>query len=111
MSSREMITLLIDIVSKGGNLLLDVGPMHDGSLSHIQENRLNDLADWMDINSEGNELTLEFHSAKILFATAYFGRKRYFLARNLIGLFLPIILFEVSCQFVSSNSWKSSIFT
>ena len=61
MSSREMITLLIDIVSKGGNLLLDVGPMHDGSLSHIQENRLNDLADWMDINSEGIELTLDFH--------------------------------------------------
>ena len=59
MSSREMITLLIDIVSKGGNLLLDVGPMHDGSLSHIQESRLNDLADWMDINSEGSELTLE----------------------------------------------------
>ena len=59
MSSREMITLLIDIVSKGGNLLLDVGPMHDGSLSHIQESRLNDLADWMDINSEGIELTLE----------------------------------------------------
>lgn len=52
MSSREMITLLIDIVSKGGNLLLDVGPMHDGSLSHIQESRLNDLADWMEINSE-----------------------------------------------------------
>ena len=61
MSSREMITLLVDIVSKGGNLLLDVGPMHDGSLSHIQESRLNDLSDWMDINSEGTCLNINFN--------------------------------------------------
>ena len=73
MSSREMITLLIDIVSKGGNLLLDVGPMHDGSLSHIQENRLNDLADWMDINSEGIELTLEFHSHENAYSATEFS--------------------------------------
>ena len=46
-------TLLIDITSKGGNLLLDVGPTHDGSLSHIQEQRLHDLANWMEINAEG----------------------------------------------------------
>lgn len=60
MSSRELVTLLIDITSKGGNLLLDVGPTHDGSLSHIQEQRLHDLANWMEINAEAIHGTRPF---------------------------------------------------
>ena len=99
MSSREMISLLIDIVSKGGNLLLDVGPMHDGSLSHIQENRLNDLADWMDINSEGIELTIT--RIRLL------GVFTYSFACSGSSSSVERIL----CQLVSSDPWKSSIFT
>jgi len=40
MSSVDIVKMLIDIVSKGGNLLLDVGPLPNGSISAIQERRL-----------------------------------------------------------------------
>ncbi|MGL6269956.1 MAG: alpha-L-fucosidase, partial [Chitinophagaceae bacterium] len=53
LSSEELIHLLIDIVSKNGNLLLNLGPKADGSIPENQLKRLTDLGDWMRINSEG----------------------------------------------------------
>ena len=42
----------VDIVSKNGNLLLDVGPRADGSLSDGQRERLLGLGAWLDVNGE-----------------------------------------------------------
>jgi len=53
LSSEALIHLLIDVVSKNGNLLLDVGPKADGSIPENQLKRLTDLGEWMKINSEG----------------------------------------------------------
>ncbi len=53
LSSEALIHLLIDVVSKNGNLLLDVGPTADGSIPENQLKRLTDLGEWMKINSEG----------------------------------------------------------
>jgi len=53
LSSEALVHLLIDIVSKNGNLLLDVGPAADGSIPDNQLKRLNDLGDWLAINGEG----------------------------------------------------------
>lgn len=53
LSSEELIHLFVDIVSKNGNLLLNVGPKADGTIPANQLQRLNDLGDWMSINSEG----------------------------------------------------------
>lgn len=52
LSSTELIHLLIDIVSKNGNLLLNVGPKPDGTIPGIQLGRLKDLGDWMAINGD-----------------------------------------------------------
>ncbi len=52
LSSTELIYLLVDIVSKNGNLLLNVGPKPDGTIPEIQLNRLKDLGDWMAINGD-----------------------------------------------------------
>ncbi|MHA2038171.1 MAG: alpha-L-fucosidase, partial [Promethearchaeota archaeon] len=52
MSAEELIFLLIDIVSKNGNLLLNVGPTADGKIPEIQEMRLLDLGEWLDVNGE-----------------------------------------------------------
>ncbi len=49
----KLIALLIDIVSKNGNLLLNVGPKADGSISEIQLDRLHKLGDWLATNGEG----------------------------------------------------------
>jgi alpha-L-fucosidase len=49
----KLIALLVDIVSKNGNLLLNIGPRPDGSISDIQRDRLNKLGDWLAVNGEG----------------------------------------------------------
>lgn len=49
----KLIALLIDIVSKNGNLLLNIGPKPDGGISAIQLDRLEKLGDWLKVNGEG----------------------------------------------------------
>ncbi len=51
-SPAELIYLLVDIVSKNGNLLLDVGPEADGTIPAVQMERLKALGDWLRINGE-----------------------------------------------------------
>ena len=51
-SSRELIHELIDIVSRGGNLLLNVGPAADGRIPVIMQQRLVDIGSWLNINGE-----------------------------------------------------------
>ncbi|MBY8985807.1 MAG: alpha-L-fucosidase [Candidatus Lokiarchaeota archaeon] len=52
MSSKDLIYLLIDIVSKNGNLLLNVGPNADGKIPEIQEKRLTELGKWLEVNGD-----------------------------------------------------------
>jgi len=49
----KLIALLVDIVSKNGNLLLNIGPKSDGTISDIQLDRLHKLGDWLAVNGEG----------------------------------------------------------
>jgi alpha-L-fucosidase len=42
----------VDIVSKNGNLLLDVGPQADGTIPAVQMERLQALGHWMRLNGE-----------------------------------------------------------
>jgi len=48
----ELIALLVDIVSKNGNLLLDVGPEADGTIPLVQMERLKALGAWLTQNGE-----------------------------------------------------------
>jgi alpha-L-fucosidase len=52
-ASDKLIELLVDIVSKNGNLLLNIGPKPDGTISDIQTDRLKALGAWLDVNGEG----------------------------------------------------------
>jgi alpha-L-fucosidase len=49
-SAGELIALLVDIVSKNGNLLLDVGPEADGTIPPVQMERLKELGTWLKQN-------------------------------------------------------------
>jgi alpha-L-fucosidase len=51
-SANELIEKLVDIVSKGGNFLLNIGPGPDGELDPVAYERLNELGSWMKINGE-----------------------------------------------------------
>jgi len=52
LSPEELIRMFIDIVSKNGNLLLNVGPKADGSIPELQKKAILGLGKWLDINDE-----------------------------------------------------------
>ena len=51
-SPAEIVTELVDIVSKNGNLLLSVGPKADGTLPEEAEEIFRTIGKWMDVNGE-----------------------------------------------------------
>ena len=51
-TSQTLILLLVDIVSHGGNLLLDIGPDERGEIPQIMRDRLTEMGAWLKINGE-----------------------------------------------------------
>jgi len=51
-SARTLIQMLVDVVAKGGNLLLNIGPGPDGAWHDAAYDRLAALGAWMNVNSE-----------------------------------------------------------
>lgn len=51
-TGRELILLLVDLVSRGGNLLLNVGPAADGTIPPLMEERLLEIGAWLAVNGE-----------------------------------------------------------
>lgn len=47
---ENLVRSFMDIVSKNGNLLLNVGPMADGTIPALQRERLLGLGEWLDVN-------------------------------------------------------------
>ena len=52
LSADKLIDMLVDIVSKKGNLLLNIGPKPDGSISELQVDRLKALGKWLSQNGD-----------------------------------------------------------
>lgn len=50
-STRQLLVLLIETVSQGGNLLLNVGPTARGTFDNRAMNRLKGIGEWMKLNS------------------------------------------------------------
>ncbi|MBN2091094.1 alpha-L-fucosidase [candidate division KSB1 bacterium] len=51
-SARELIHVLVDIVSKGGNLLLNIAPGPDGTWHEDAYSRLAEIGEWLKINAD-----------------------------------------------------------
>lgn len=51
-TGREFILMLVDLVSRGGNLLLNIGPTADGRIPVIMQQRLTEIGDWLAVNGE-----------------------------------------------------------
>jgi alpha-L-fucosidase len=51
-SAETLIHNLVDIVAKGGNYLLNVGPTAEGLIPEASVERLAEMGEWMDVNGE-----------------------------------------------------------
>lgn len=64
--SKQLIVLLIESVSKGGNLLLNIGPTSRGTIDIRAQERLESIGEWMKLNSRSiygcTEAPVEFQT-------------------------------------------------
>lgn len=51
-TEQDLLFMLVDIVSRGGNLLLNIGPRPDGTIPVIMQQRLIQMGDWLKVNGE-----------------------------------------------------------
>lgn len=51
LSGTDLVRLFVDVVSKNGNLLINVGPRSDGSLPDLQLAALRELGAWLQVNA------------------------------------------------------------
>lgn len=51
-STEQLLHTLIDVASKGGNFLLNVGPMADGTIPRESVEPLQDIGKWLKVNGE-----------------------------------------------------------
>jgi len=52
MSVNDIVAMLVDIVAKNGNFLLNVGPTSTGDIPEIQKERLSEIGKWLKVNGE-----------------------------------------------------------
>ena len=52
LSAADAVRLLVDIVSKNGNFLLDIGPRADGTIPELMRERLLEIGAWLRVNGE-----------------------------------------------------------
>jgi alpha-L-fucosidase len=51
-TSAQLVHQLIDIISRGGNLLLNIGPAADGTIPVLMQERLVDIGQWLAVNGQ-----------------------------------------------------------
>uniref|UniRef100_UPI00398E9B40 plasma alpha-L-fucosidase isoform X1 n=3 Tax=Pristiophorus japonicus TaxID=55135 RepID=UPI00398E9B40 len=52
LSIEQLVKTLVETVSCGGNLLMNIGPTHDGRILPIFEERLRQMGQWLRVNGE-----------------------------------------------------------
>lgn len=79
-STHQLIHTLVDIVAKGGNLLLNIAPGPDGKWDDTAYQRLSEIGDWMRVNGEaiyGTKPLAPYKEGKICFTQKKDGSSRY----------------------------------
>jgi len=49
---NSLVDMIVDVVSKNGNVMLNVGPKSSGVIPEIQKERLRGVGEWLDVNGE-----------------------------------------------------------
>ena len=69
-STHQIVQMLAQVVSRGGNLLLNIGPSPAGDFHPTAYQRLKEIGSWMKINSEaiyGTKPVTPYHETKTVF--------------------------------------------
>lgn len=51
-STKDLVRILAEVVAKGGNLLLNIGPDRKGNVPEICQRELKEIGDWLQTNGE-----------------------------------------------------------
>lgn len=100
-SATTVIHSLIEIVAKGGSLLLGVGPKADGTLQEESIQRLEEIGKWMKANGSAiynTRITKEYNDGKVWFTKSKSGPLKYALACIPENETLPAVI-----------SWKGNV--
>jgi alpha-L-fucosidase len=79
-SAAKVIHILIEIVAKGGSLLLGVGPSPDGTLQQPVIDRLGEIGKWMELNGSAiynTRITEQYQDGNTWFTKAKDGPMKY----------------------------------
>ena len=52
MTPNQLVDYLVDVVSKNGNLLINIGPKADGTIPDIMQETLREMGSWLKVNGE-----------------------------------------------------------
>jgi alpha-L-fucosidase len=52
MTPNQVVDYLVDVVSKNGNLLINIGPRADGTIPEVMQSCLRHVGEWLHVNGE-----------------------------------------------------------
>jgi len=82
-----VIRSLVEVVAKGGSLLLGVGPRPDGTFPDVAVSRLEQIGKWMKVNGKaiyGTRITADYHNGN-----TWFTQSKDQLVKNAVYCFKP----------------------
>ena len=91
-SAQRVIGTLIEVVAKGGNLVLGVGPTPEGLLQPEVTSRLHEIGQWLQKYGEaiyGTVPTPHYHDGDVWFTAASDGSRLYAIYRHEEGRPMP----------------------
>jgi len=100
MTGRQLVHMLVDIVAKGGNLLLNIAPGPDGKWDQGAYTLLKEMGTWMNTNQEASYETR---------ALAPFKEGQVCLTQKKNGAVYAIYMAEENEKGMPSKIWLSSI--
>jgi alpha-L-fucosidase len=111
--ARYVVTNLIDIVSKNGNLLLNIGPRSDGTITDEETAVLLQTGKWLEINGEaiyGSRPWILFGEGPTESSSGSFAdQKKPFTAEDIRFTTMPGLLYVITLGLPKSNIQVKSL--
>ena len=79
-TANKVIATLAEIVAKGGNMVLGVGPTPEGLINAEAAERLQEIGEWLKANGEaiyGTVITSHYHEGNLWFTASKDGKSKY----------------------------------